>query len=463
MKRILATLLLLALQQTPTVDRVRELLTEALRLLSPVETPTNLRLVTCDTLKAAIATATKGQSLVLPPGARCVGPIELTGDQGVTLTSGTGPLTSDRMTADLATDLPKILAPKDGPAIVVNSGAANWTVSALEVIANPDSTNNTIGCNGDAHDIVFQRLYVHGDAVRGAKNAIALNCGKAAVLDSTCTDFKKIGQDTQCVVGTQGTGPYVIENNHLQAAGEPVLFGGADPTTPGLIPSNITVRRNQIDQPPEWRGQGFNSKNLFELKNAAHVLVEDNVLEYNWAGAQPGYAVVLTPRNQGKRCPWCTVRDVTFRRNTIRHVSGGFNMQALDDTPNSPTVRMQDIRILDTTFEDLDAKGWGAPGNSNGKAFGVSGVLGLEIRGTRISGPNISAFLAFYGQKTEGLVVADNPLLAEGDYGVSGAGTGQGTAALNAYAPGFTWSNNTVRRTQTVRKIVYPQPGTTIQ
>ena len=52
-----------------------------------------------------------------------------------------------------------------------------------------------------------------------------------------------------------GTGPArcVIENNYLEATGENVLFGGADPAIPGLVTEDVIVRRNYVTRPMSWR------------------------------------------------------------------------------------------------------------------------------------------------------------------------------------------------------------------
>ena len=100
----------------------------------------------------------------------------------------------------------------------------------------------------------------------------------------------------QSPAGT-GPGPFRIENNLLEGAGESLLFGGADPAIAGLVPSDIVIRRNLIRKPPAWRGR-WTVKNLLELKSARRVRIEANVLEHNWADAQNGAAVLFTVRNQ---------------------------------------------------------------------------------------------------------------------------------------------------------------------
>jgi hypothetical protein len=63
-------------------------------------------------------------------------------------------------------------------------------------------------------------------------------------------------QDTQAICGWNGPGPFLIENNYLEAAGENVMFGGSDPSIPHLVPNDITIRRrNLIWWPVAWMTQ----------------------------------------------------------------------------------------------------------------------------------------------------------------------------------------------------------------
>src|SRR5438477_7384724 len=120
-----------------------------------------------------------------------------------------------------------------------------------------------------------------------------MNSRETAVIDSYLSDFKQIGADSQAVAGWNGTGPFKIANSYLEAAGENVMFGGADPAIRDLVPADIEIRQNHLAKPLRWRAghEGFDGvdwsvKNLFELENARRVLVEDNLLEYNWPQAQ---------------------------------------------------------------------------------------------------------------------------------------------------------------------------------
>ena len=41
-----------------------------------------------------------------------------------------------------------------------------------------------------------------------------------------------------------GSGPFLIQNNYLEGAGENVIFGGGDPSIANLVPSDIQILGN---------------------------------------------------------------------------------------------------------------------------------------------------------------------------------------------------------------------------
>ena len=116
------------------------------------------------------------------------------------------------------------------------------------------------------------------------------------------------------------------------------MFGGGDPSIPNLVPSDIVITRNHLSKPLRWKkddpsfeGTEWAVKNLFELKNARRVLVDGNLLEYNWPQAQNGFAILFTVRNQDGGAPWSVIEDVTFSNNVVRHVAAGINILGRDD------------------------------------------------------------------------------------------------------------------------------------
>jgi hypothetical protein len=103
------------------------------------------------------------------------------------------------------------------------------------------------------YDITLDRVYIHGDRYKGQKRGVALNGKRLSVLNSYISDIKAVNADSQAINGYNGAGPFTIENNYLEAAGENVLFGGADPAVTNLVPSDIVLRRNHLYKPLTWR------------------------------------------------------------------------------------------------------------------------------------------------------------------------------------------------------------------
>ena len=232
--------------------------------------------------------------------------------------------------------------------ISTEAGAAYWTLQWLEFLpASSTSSANLVEfgsagtsqstLTGVPHHLVMDRCYLHGNPTYGQRRGLALNSAAATVVNSHFSDFKGINQDTQAICGWNGPGPFLIENNHLEAAAENILFGGSDPYIAQLVPTGITIRRNLITKPLAWMSQSWVVKNLVEFKNAKDVVVEGNTIENNWAAGQQGYAIVLTPRNQDGTAPWTVVKNVTVQNNVIRHVAAVLNILGYDDV--SPSLQ----------------------------------------------------------------------------------------------------------------------------
>src|SRR5207302_1285194 len=140
--------------------------------------------------------------------------------------------------------------------------------------------------------------------MRGGRRGIAMNSAATAVIDSALWGFTEVGADAQAIASWSGTGPFKIVNNYLEASGENVMFGGDGPSILNLVPADIEVRGNYFFKPLTWKvgdpsyaGVAWTVKNLFELKNAQRVLLDGNIFEHNWVGAdQHGAAVLFTVR-----------------------------------------------------------------------------------------------------------------------------------------------------------------------
>jgi hypothetical protein len=101
--------------------------------------------------------------------------------------------------------------------------------------------------------IVLDRIFVHGHPTKGQKRCVSVNGRDLEVRNSYIVGCSSFAFDAQAIAGFNGPGPVRIINNYLEASGENVMFGGADPEIAGLVPSDIEIRRNHFSKPLAWR------------------------------------------------------------------------------------------------------------------------------------------------------------------------------------------------------------------
>ena len=409
-------------------------------------------------LQAVLDAAQPGDEIQLEAGATFVGNFVLPARRGdddrfITVRSSIpeseAPDESTRISAGHAPLLPKLRSPNGEPALRTAPGARYWRVVLVEFQANAGGAGEIVrlGDGGVSQtagsipeDLVFDRCYIRGDPGAGQKRGIALNSGATRILNSLIVDIKSAGQDSQAIAGWNGPGPYTILNNRLEAAGQAILFGGADPRTPNLVPTDIWIRGNHLTRPEEWRGTRWQVKNLLELKNARAVRIEGNLMENNWGGAQPGYALLLTPRNQDGGAPWSTVEDVSVRFNILRRVAAAINLLGHDSPNASGTARR--IVVSDNLLYDVDGARWGGNGEFLRMGDGPADVT-VEHNTVLHSGNVISAYGGSRDRPTPIRPFAFRfNVVRHNEYGVHGSDRGVGADTLDAYFPGAVFTGN---------------------
>ncbi len=235
------------------------------------------------------------------------------------------------------------------------------------------------------------------------------------------------------------------------------MFGGADPDIPNLIPSDIIVRRNYMTKPVWWRSEKWTVKNVFELKNAQRVLIDGNVFENSWPNGQVGYVIVFQGLNDGGRCTWCTLKDITFINNIVRHGNGG--IQAAGHVAYDgfiPGPASENLTVRNNLFYDIGGR-WGS-GGTLGRFIQVSAGyrnVVIDHNTAEVDGPTpvILASPISEGnyRQLPGFTFTNN-LLRGNEYGLFGDTAGSGTAALNAYARGtYTFRHNVLASDHTPR------------
>ena len=407
-------------------------------------------------LQAALNAAQPGDVITLQAGATFTGPFTLpnkTGTGWITVRTSAPdtslPAPGTRVNPSYATVMPKIVVGGD-PAIGAAAGAHHFRFIGLEIKPLSGAMNFRLvelGTGGETstatlpHDIIIDRCYIHGNAGQAAIRGVALNGSRIAVIDSYLAEFKDQGSDTQALMGWNGPGPFKIVNNYLEAAGENVMFGGADPSITNLVPADIEIRGNHFFKPTAWRGVWAAVKNLFELKNARRVLIEGNIFENNWLAAQAGWAVQFTVRNQDGTAPWSTIEDVTFQKNIVRHSGSGLNILAADD-PN-PSQTMKRVLVRDNLFDDINGTTWGG----NGRLFQILGYAGgsTDLVIEHNSGFQQENVNYSEGVPHLGFIYRNNitPRGAAG-FGFIGQGAAEGISTLTIYFPLAVFQRNVI-------------------
>lgn len=357
----------------------------------------------------------------------------------------------------------QIAAQGDGP-FQFAAGANFYRFVGLEV-TRPAGTPGvaqlfSIQKGATADHIVVDRSWLHGATQDETNTGVNVNgMTNVAIVDSYFSDFHCISKTGQCIdshavaggLGNTQDGPFLIQDNFLEASGEAVIFGGGSATT---TPTDITITGNHFWKPWQWmqgntpyvggqNGNPFVVKNHLELKNAVRVLVEANLMENSWGGfSQTGYGILLTPKNQHRPdgdnvCPLCQVTDVTIRYVHVSHAGGGIQMATSisgDGTGGAPALAGTRWSIHDVVLDDLSTKYVGP-----GTAFELTNTWPKNPLNTvtinHVTGfPDPSSHLIVMGNQVPtapmyGLVFTNN-LTLTGQYPIWNSGGGEANCAV---------------------------------
>jgi len=453
-------------QDTARRDSVADLPRATVDLRAARVTGKSIRVGARSNLQSALNRAQPGDVVLLQAGATYEGnftlPARRCGGGWITVRTDVPddslPAEGERITPLFSGRLAKIITPNDRPALKTANPTCEWRLFALEISGVLPATSIqyglvSIGDGGDRGsgetqtsidrvpaDVIIDRVYIHGTPTLNTFRCLAINSARSAVVNSWLSECHAKGFDSQAIEGWNGPGPYLIENNLLEGAGENIMFGGADASIRNLTPSDITIRRNHIRKPPEWKGV-WSVKNLFELKHARRVLVESNVFENNWSDGQSGVAIVLKSTNQGGGNPWAQTSDVTFRYNIVRNSPQGLTIAAAPDVVGDkytviPATR---FRIEQNLFDNI--------GTYNGTTNGNMLVLMNNLSDVSVT-HNTFAFnyaeglLAMLETAPPGsarnIEITDNVVTKARYYVIAHSGIKVGAESMNTFA-GARW------------------------
>lgn len=202
-----------------------------------------------------------------------------------------------------------------------------------------------------AHHFMVTRSYIHGDDRGDIRSAIRIDTdgtngagqvvgGHVGVLCNHIDEIHEEGADTQAIIIIAARGPMLIQNNHLESAGENWMCGGAQAPSAELVPTDIIVRHNYIHKDPAWltetgpQGSPWTRKTALETKDCNRVLIEANELHV-WFG-EGGHSLRLTPRNESGTAPWSEVSDLEISYNRFHGGPNWLNAFDSDDCNGRP-------------------------------------------------------------------------------------------------------------------------------
>ncbi len=320
-----------------------------------------------------------------------------------------------RVNATQAKFMAKIVAIGQGkPALLTENSAHHFKFIGIEFTPNEvDYVYNLVYLGTEdskladlPHDFEFDRCYFHPNLKGKTRRGIGLNSGNTIIKNSYLEGFAFPGEETQAICGWTGTRNIKIINNYLEGGAENVLFGGSDPASADLTPTDIEVRGNYFFKPDAWKG--VNSvKCLFELKNAKRVQVIGNYFENNFEGA----AFRITIRNQDGKAPFSTIEDVVVQDNVINGAGEAVNILGKDD--NYPSQTLKRLKIINNLFLNIGGGKYG-----NGGYF-IQIADGEDILIANNTVFNQGNTTSFYGVMPRNTLFRDN-IIMNGSYGIHG-------------------------------------------
>lgn len=299
------------------------------------------------------------------------------------------------------------------PAVKAARGAHHYRFIGVEITSETSEYIYNLVQFGDErsridvpHHLEIDRSFIHAGARGIVRRGLALNSSDTVVRDSCFIGFAFPDEETQGIAGWTGTRNVKILNNYIEGGAENIMFGGSDPASAELIPSDIEIRSNHLKKPASWKGR-VSMKTLFELKNTKRVIFEGNFLEDGWLGS----AMRITVRNQDGRAPFSTIEDVTIQNNVVSGAGDGINILGKDDTYPSGTIK--NLRISGNLLVDIGGEGF----EGSGYFVQISGGENITIeRNTSFNSGNT---FTFHGDFPKALTVRDN-VIGHGEYGVHG-------------------------------------------
>lgn len=431
-------------------------------------------------LQTTLDAAQRGDVIVLDAGATFTGNFKLpvkTGTGSVYIISSnlaSLPKEGYRVSPANAVNMPKItgIPTANRPTLAFFKNANHYRFVGIEINNTTTISNFNVIISGYTGDysqpsytwtavtndadlpswIIFDRCYIHNTNVYPlyCRCGFIMNGHYMAVVDSYFKNFVDTA-DAQAINIVQGTGPYKIVNNYLEASGENFMVGGTDPAIPNANAQDIEFRGNYLykDKAAWFIGgaQRYTIKNLFELKNGRRVLCTGNWMEncYQDNAGQGATAIVLTVRDQSGNNTNAQLQDITITNNRIHTCGKAWRLTGYDDLHTS--LQTQRVLIENNAFDDINNLAT-IPNCGQISSTSAGPALDVTIRHNLFIGTtSINTLLSLidgsapYYKVVKNLTYENN-IICHSDYGLFGNVVGTGTVALTTYADGYSFTKN---------------------
>ncbi len=327
--------------------------------------------------------------------------------------------------------------------------------------------------------IGIDRSYVHGHPNKNTNRGIQVHGEDVFIIDSYIYDFHSNGFDAQAVLFLDVKRGKIL-NCTLVGSGENFMWGGAGLSIPGYVVGDVEYLRNHMYHPREWKengpnfgGQDWVEKNLFELKTAAKMLIFGNYFGGTtdaqggyWPDAQSKAINIKLEQNSSGPGTCDLLEDITIYKNFGKNMHAGVDVVGRTVGAQGCTNKPDRVLVRDNLFE-LDATTWtpeadASSGTWNATGWSLSGTEDLQVlhnttinanptQGTCIPSVFSDGMLLLVGDpvttKWGGFIFRDNITDYRG-CGVSGGGFNgsNATGSLDGVYTGWIFTNNGIMR-----------------
>lgn len=246
---------------------------------------------------------------------------------------------------------------------------------------------------------------------RGQHRGLRLDGNDALVKQCYVDECWLPGRDAQAVMGWDGARNIRLDDSYFGGGAQSMMWGGGDSVSSDRIPTGIYVTYCDFSKNPVWYTKNAQIKCAVELKSVAGFTMLDSRMKYaGTSEGQAAYLLLMTIRNQDKRAPWSTIRDVLVDRCHGQFGSGGMNILGADDTVGLLSETMTNVTVRNTAFTDLDPLGiTKMQGNGSGRGVMFSGgAHRFTMDGVTFDGKNMAAAVYINNNPLPTMFVARN-------------------------------------------------------